>query len=79
VESAQPTHGFFGSRQPLGISRLRAVGGKAQVEYANVPRIIGIIVSRRLATLYELQTIYGIEDAHDLLEVIAVDAENERE
>jgi hypothetical protein len=32
-----------------------------------------------LATLLELQTVYGIEDAHNLLEVIAIDAANERE
>jgi hypothetical protein len=32
-----------------------------------------------LATLLELQTVYGEEDAHNLLEIIAVDSENERE
>ncbi|WP_280818954.1 hypothetical protein [Methylobacterium variabile] len=30
------------------------------------------------ATLHELQTVYGIKDAHDLLEVIQIDAHNER-
>jgi hypothetical protein len=29
--------------------------------------------------LQELQTVYGIQDAHDLLEIIAVDAENGKE
>jgi hypothetical protein len=43
-----------------------------------LPRSIGAIVSRRLATLHELQTVYGAEDLYDLLEVIAVDAHNER-
>lgn len=36
-----------------------------------------MIVSRRLATLAELQTIYGVEDAYTLLEVGAVDDYNE--
>ncbi|WP_276330929.1 hypothetical protein [Methylobacterium currus] len=30
------------------------------------------------ATLHELQTVYGIKDAFDLLEVIQIDAHNER-
>lgn len=41
--------------------------------------VIGTIVGRRLATLYELQTIYGEEDAHNLLEVIAVESFNTQE
>ncbi len=36
-----------------------------------------MIVSRKLATLGELQTIYGTEDAYDLLEIITVDNHNE--
>jgi hypothetical protein len=32
-----------------------------------------------LATLHELDTVYGIEDAYNLLEIIAVDNANERE
>ena len=71
--------GFFSHRQPLRINRPGGGGSKAQVEYANLPRIIGIVVGRRLATLLELQTVYGIQDAHDLLEIIAVDAANDRE
>jgi len=39
--------------------------------------LIGVIISRKLATLYELQTIYGIIDAQDLFEVIRVDNYNE--
>jgi hypothetical protein len=77
--SAQIAFRFFSRRRPLGITRQHTGGGKAQVEYANVSKIIGVIVGRRLATLLELQTVYGIEDAHNLLEVIAIDAANERE
>lgn len=34
------------------------------------------MISSRLATLYELQTVYGVEDLYVLLEVIAVDNYN---
>jgi hypothetical protein len=71
--------GFFSRRRALRINRQGGGGGKAQAEYANVPKIIGIIVGRRLATLHELQTIYGEEDAHNLLEIIAIDAANDTE
>jgi len=37
-----------------------------------------VIVSRRHATLHELQTVYSLEDAYDMLEVIRVDNHNER-
>ncbi|WP_244096420.1 transcription elongation factor GreA [Burkholderia dolosa] len=43
-----------------------------------MPRSIGAVVSRRLATLHELQTVYGQDDLHDLLEIIVVDSYNER-
>ena len=42
----------------------------------NLSRLIGVVVSSRLATLYELETVYGAEDLHLFLEVIAVDANN---
>lgn len=37
-----------------------------------------MIVSRKYATLHELQTLYGSEDLYDLLEIIVVDSANER-
>jgi len=40
--------------------------------------VIGPLVSSRLATLAELDTVYGLEDAYDLLEVLTVDAHNSR-
>ncbi|WP_257803360.1 transcription elongation factor GreA [Burkholderia glumae] len=43
-----------------------------------MPRTIGAVVSRRLATPAELNTVYGQDDLHDLLEIIAVDSYNER-
>ena len=39
---------------------------------------VGIVVGRRLATLHDLETIYGLEGMYDLLEIAGVDNENER-
>ena len=39
--------------------------------------MIGLLVSRRYATLHELQTVYGAEDFSNLIEIIAVDTHNE--
>ncbi|WP_310735959.1 transcription elongation factor GreA [Ralstonia pickettii] len=43
-----------------------------------MPRSIGAVLSSRHANLRELQTFYGQEDLHDLLEIIIVDSHNER-
>jgi hypothetical protein len=43
-----------------------------------VPGAIGTVVSKGLATLHELDTVYGTQDLYDMLEIIAVDAHNER-
>lgn len=37
-----------------------------------------MLVSSGIAKLSELDTVYGTEDAHDLLEVLLVDAYNRR-
>ena len=47
-----------------------------QIGYANVPSIIGLIVSKRYATLHELKTTIGMAEAYDLVEIISVDAYN---
>lgn len=46
-------------------------------EYRNVPRVIATLISARMATLHELDTVYGIEDAYDMLEIVLVDNYNE--
>lgn len=46
------------------------------IDYANVPKAIARVVSNRLATLHELQTVYGGEDLYDMLEIMAVDTYN---
>ena len=43
-----------------------------------MPGPIGAVVSRGFATLRELDTHYGTEDLYDMLEIIAVDAFNQR-
>lgn len=37
---------------------------------------IGAVISAGKATLHELDTVYGVEDLYDMLEVIAIDAHN---
>ena len=37
------------------------------------------MISSKLATLHDLQTIYGTEDLYDMLEVLIVDAHNQAE
>jgi hypothetical protein len=44
----------------------------------NVPRGIGLVVSSRLATLHELDTVYGTEDLYIFLEILSVDNYNRR-
>lgn len=43
-----------------------------------MPRVIGCLVSSKLATLVQLQTVLSCVDAHNLLEILAVDRDNER-
>ncbi|MDP0368844.1 hypothetical protein Q7Y16_09940 [Glaesserella parasuis] len=44
----------------------------------NLSQVVGAVVSSKLATYHELQTVYGLEDALDLLEVFNVDSYNNR-
>jgi hypothetical protein len=37
-----------------------------------------VIVSSKLATLHELDTVYGSKDVQDMLEILSVDAHNAR-
>jgi 4-diphosphocytidyl-2C-methyl-D-erythritol kinase len=48
------------------------------LEYENVPKIVGSVVSHHLATFHELDTVYGTEDLYDMIEIIAVDNHNQR-
>ena len=42
----------------------------------NLPAVIGTILSKRMATLHELDTVYGVRDVYDMLEVITIDDYN---
>ena len=57
---------------------LSSAGGARLADYANVPRLIGAVVSTGKATLHELDTVYSIEDCFDLLEISAIDSHNRR-
>ena len=46
--------------------------------YVNVPQTIGVVVSSKMATLHELDTVLGLRDLHDLLEIQSIDAHNTR-
>ncbi len=46
------------------------------MDYLNVPPPIGFVVTSGLASLAELQGIYGTEDLWDLIEIHAVNCHN---
>ena len=46
--------------------------------YVNVPPIIGSVVNSRIATLHELESVYGLEDLYNLYEIILIKAANEQ-
>lgn len=47
-----------------------------QEAYRNIDPLIGAIISSGKATLRELKTVYTLEDAHDIFEIIAIDNYN---
>ncbi len=53
------------------------MSGKGYADYANVSGLVGVILTRRLATLHELDTVYSYEDALNLAEIITVRNYNE--
>jgi len=58
----------------LGVGDIGEIPGL--LEYPNVPRLIGNVISSGKATLHECETIYSTEDLYFLLEVVSVDAHN---
>ena len=42
----------------------------------NVSAPIATLLSKRMATLHELDTVYGVHDVYDMLEVVTIDAHN---
>lgn len=45
-------------------------------DYPNVSGVIGALISEKYATLYELQTVYSLEDAYNMADVIKVNNYN---
>jgi len=80
------SHKFFRERPIIEVDfgddggGQKASGGTSFLDYKGVPRNIGIALSfeQPRVTLYELQTIYGVEDLHKILEVGLVNAHNAR-
>lgn len=48
------------------------------IKHANVSPLIAAVVINRLATLHELQTVYGTEDLYNFLEILAVNNHNQQ-
>ena len=46
--------------------------------YVNVPPMIGAVVNSKLATLHELETVYGLEGLYNLYEIILIKVANEQ-
>lgn len=40
--------------------------------------MIGVVIDKKLASLYELQTIYDLEDLYNLYEIITIRVANEQ-
>lgn len=66
---------FFSTWRELGLI-FPASKLSSAAQYENVSQLIGQIVSSKMATYYELSTVYGLEDALNLYEILAVDAYN---
>jgi hypothetical protein len=69
--------GFFQTRHQIDFG----IGGGDNpklLKYRNVPQSIGFVLSSKMATLVELQTVLGMEDVYDLIEVISIDNYNQR-
>ena len=73
------THKFLAGRRGLDLDLGDNDEGTFS-RYENVPPLIGLALSfgTPRVTLAELQTVYGLEDLYDMLEVYLVNASNAR-
>lgn len=74
---AAPADGFFHRRRKLDFDP----SGGLEIEmvgYVNIPNTIAQVVSSGRASLVECATVLSLEDVYDLLEVEAVNVENQR-
>lgn len=42
-----------------------------------MPRLVAAVIQSGKATLHECQTVYGLEDLYDIMEVVVVAAHND--
>ena len=71
------THGFFFRFKPIDFGiKSASQSSRKLIEYQATTQAIATVVSSKLATLHELDTIYGVEDMWILLEINAVDRHN---
>lgn len=47
------------------------------IDYPSVNPLVAVVISKKLATLHELETIYSLDDLFDMCEIIAVNNYNE--
>lgn len=66
---------FFRTRRRIGV---KIETDDSLTSYVNVPPMIASVVNSRLATLHELETVYGLEDLFDLLEIIIINIANQQ-
>lgn len=45
--------------------------------YPNIPAILGVLVANKVCTLYELKTVYSLEDVYWMYEAIMIPRYNE--
>ncbi|CAK8736469.1 hypothetical protein SODG_000182 [Sodalis praecaptivus] len=71
---------IFRTRRPLDIPPRYSHPDKpfGLVEYPNVPHTLGTVMSAGKASKVDLDTVLGVQDLWDLLEIIRVDAHNAR-
>jgi len=48
------------------------------MEYVNLPRTIGAVVSNSNTTLKDCQDFHSVEDIYIMLEILSIDAHNRR-
>lgn len=79
VGGPESAHKFQHSRGPVQV----ALGGweyaGSLLDYPNVPATIGMVLSKDPALIVQLSTCLSVEDLHDMIEVLLVDAHNERQ
>ena len=76
VGGPRPPYKFFLGRGSLEIA-LDAPGAEL-LDYLNVPPLLGMVQSSKPEYVGPLHSVLGTEDLHDLLEIILVDAHNQR-